>query len=300
MDRKQAIICLCAVAACACLGTHRAGAGTRASDKYRPRWLQQVPGRTNDTFEYIRAEGMSDDLQAAKAKAVANLVDRVAVEWNVQVSDAVDIDKDTERGMGNAITGHESRTRTSTHIRQESGSITLQYRLVDSYWEETAVGGERQYRFYGLYQAARPGQRTRFDDVSFTTRYGARGLWRSAIVPGWGQMHKGSTGRGWLFLGGEAACIGGIIATESMRSHYTRMASETRKLDLRNAYRTRARNMATARNVCIAGASALYVWNLVDAIVAPGARRATAAGRSLAVVPYSTAEDAGICLSFNF
>ena len=38
-------------------------------------------------------------------------------------------------------------------------------------------------------------------------------------------------------------------------------------------YSTKADHFATARNICIGAAAALYVYNLIDAIAAPGARR---------------------------
>ena len=53
-----------------------------------------------------------------------------------------------------------------------------------------------------------------YDDFELTTQYGAQGLWRSAIVPGWGQFHKGSYLKGGLILGGTAVLIGGIVAAE--------------------------------------------------------------------------------------
>ena len=286
----------------ACLVVASAWAAGRqdASDKYPPRWLQQLPARTNDTYDFVHAEGMAASRPEAKAQALIHLTEQVAIDRCVQVADVVAIDVEAARGAGNELQGYNRRTHASTHLTQESEQVTLRYRQADEYWEAVRVGGRLQYRYHVLYQVARPHVLPSLDPVQFTTRYGARGLWRSAIVPGWGQMHKGAVGKGLLFLGGEVALAGGIIATESLRSHYFRMAAETRDIDHRRAYRSQGRNMATARNVCIAGAVAVYVWNVVDAIVAPGARWVVESDRPLALMPYATPEGAGIYLSFNF
>ena len=51
------------------------------------------------------------------------------------------------------------------------------------------------------------------------------------------------------------------------------LAAQTHNADHIRIYQRRISNFSTARNVCIGAAAALYVWNLIDAIVAPGARR---------------------------
>ncbi len=278
-----------------------AGKRLDASEKYPPRWLQQLPASTNGSCYFVKAEALADTRTQAKDQVIFDLMEQVAIDRNVKVSDMVTIDIETERGTGNQMTDYQKRTHATSEIKQESDEITLRYKVADSYWEEVTVNGRRQYRYYNLYQVARPQQPAQFDPVTFTTRYGASGLWRSAIVPGWGQMYKGVTGKGWMFLGGEIGLVGGLVATESLRQHYIHMTEETRNIEHRRIYRSRSRNMATARNVCIAGAAALYVWNLIDATVAPGAKRIIANGnRPLAVVPYASAEDSGLSVSFHF
>lgn len=51
-------------------------------------------------------------------------------------------------------------------------------------------------------------------------------MMRSLIVPGWGQMYKGSTVKGLCILGGEVALAAGIIVSENLRSSYVKKMHE--------------------------------------------------------------------------
>lgn len=93
-------------------------------------------------------------------------------------------------------------------------------------------------------------------------------------MPGWGQFYKRSYLKGGLILGGSVLLAGGIVYTECMRADYWKKqrngyANGTEQIQF---YYQKEKNFAIARNVCIGGLCALYVYNLIDAIVAPGAR----------------------------
>ena len=57
------------------------------------------------------------------------------------------------------------------------------------------------------------------------------------------------------------------------RADYARKIAQTHNINHIKTYSTKADHFATARNICIGAAAALYVYNLIDAIAAPGARR---------------------------
>lgn len=103
-----------------------------------------------------------------------------------------------------------------------------------------------------------------FDQVNFSYKYGMSALWRSALVPGYGQIYKGSTAKGISILGGEVALITGVLLTENTRSSYRRKAKETYDVNKIRSYTDKADNYETARNICIGGAIALYVYNVID------------------------------------
>ena len=65
-------------------------------------------------------------------------------------------------------------------------------------------------------------------NASITGRYPFSGR---VFVPGWAQIYKGSKGKGIFFIVTEAACVGGIVATESMRASYESKYDSTHDAD---------------------------------------------------------------------
>lgn len=112
-------------------------------------------------------------------------------------------------------------------------------------------------------------------------------------------MYKGSMVKGGCILGGEIALVAALISAESMRASYVKKMKENpRQLKL---YNTKADQWENIRNVCIGGAAALYVYNLIDAIVAPGARRVVVRKqKTFALLPLVAPDYQGISLVFNF
>lgn len=152
----------------------------------------------------------------------------------------------------------------------------LYVEVVDEFWEMDRAGNYVLSRLYAVSASDVP---PLFDNLSLTTNYGARAMWKSLIIPGWGQFSKGQKLKGGMILGGTALLVGGIVATENMRADYRRRVNETHDVAQRRDYIRRVDRFSTARNVCIGAVGALYVYNLVDAIVSQGARRVVVKSR---------------------
>ena len=155
--------------------------------------------------------------------------------------------------------------------------VTLHALVIDEYEERK---GDGKIYLTTLYARSQIDAIPSFDNITVTDSYGARGLWRSAIVPGWGQFHKGANLKGGLILGGCAALAAGIVFTENQRSDYVRKIGKTHSAELKRTYATKRDHFATGRNICIGAIAALYVYNLIDAVAAPGARRIVVHPRS--------------------
>ena len=92
---------------------------------------------------------------------------------------------------------------------------------------------------------------------------------------------------------------GAVIATESLRASYRKKMREQPRFFQK--YNTKADNWANARNVCIGAMAAVYAYNLIDAIVAPGARRTVVRRAPLPVVaPVAYEGGGGIGLALFF
>jgi DNA-binding CsgD family transcriptional regulator len=169
-------------------------------------------------------------------------------------------------GVGNI--GANKRTQShKLNVMSKGEPVSIRCKEVDTYWEEVTIGGNEQIRHTTLYQVTAPNYNAGFENTYTTTKYGIHGLWRSLIIPGWGQFHKGSNIKGSVFLGGTAVLAGGIVYCQSRVNNSRKLAAQTHNADHIRIYQNRISNFSMARNVCIGGAAALYIWNLVDAIV---------------------------------
>jgi len=110
-------------------------------------------------------------------------------------------------------------------------------------------------------------------------------LWRSAVVPGWGQLRKGQQTRALLFAGAGAVALGATVATisrhQGMVSDYDDFVEDTdfspeglaqlppdkveeRFNDLQSL-NDDVESAATARTVAFVALAGVWAWNLYDA-----------------------------------
>ncbi|MBP5770533.1 MAG: hypothetical protein J6W75_04140 [Bacteroidaceae bacterium] len=171
--------------------------------------------------------------------------------------------------------------------------------MVDEYWERS-TGGE--YTYYALFAVSDRGDQTVFDRFDVSRTYGTAPIFMS-IIPGVGQLYKGSEVKGWCMLGGAVLGVGAIVFCENERSSYTVKIKEQPKHA--QTYKTKADNYQTARNVAIGVTGALVAWSIIDAAVAPGVTRIKVRpGEQLHiqpaafVTPQGTSFGASLCYSF--
>lgn len=120
------------------------------------------------------------------------------------------------------------------------------------------------------------------------------------FVPGMAQIHKGQVGKGVGFIVGEAAFIGGIVAGECLRQSYNDKILRTHSYKIREYYADKANICTISRDVAIAGAVALYVWNVLDGVFAKGKTRIAVGEAQLRFAPYVTPEAGGLAMSIKF
>lgn len=174
--------------------------------------------------------------------------------------------------------------------------LTVKARVIDRYTE--FVDG--QYRVNVLVQVAK-NPTFDFDVVKVTNDYSFS---PEAFVPGMAQLKKGQKGKGTFFITAEAAFIGAIVVSECMRNSNTSKINTTHNAASRRMYADNADKCATARNVAIAGAVGIYLWNVIDGIVAKGKKHIVIADRAtLDFYPYFSPDldvNGGLSLCLKF
>ena len=175
---------------------------------------------------------------------------------------------------------------------QGHNELTTKAHILDTYTKYS--GG--MYSVYLLVQVLKNPSYS-FDPVHVSNKYPFSGR---VFVPGMAQIHKGQTGKGVGFITGEIAFIGGIVASEFLRQSYEDKVLSTHNNLLRKDYADKANICMLSRNIAIAGAVALYIWNIIDGAVAKGKTHIVTGDAQLFLAPYVSSETGGLALSIKF
>lgn len=171
--------------------------------------------------------------------------------------------------------------------------LTVKARVIDEYSEPLPDG---TYRVSILVQVAN-NPRLPYESVRVTDRYK---FTPAVFVPGMAQLKKGSVAKGAMFIALEAVGIGSIILTECQRASYTSKINQTHNASIRQSYIDKADNWQTGRDIAIAATCAVYVWNVIDGIVAKGKKHVVADRTQFALAPYCTPQASGLALNITF
>lgn len=242
----------------------------QSAHNLKPDWVngyfRELP---NSYIEVVSASGY--DLNSARDKAANEAIKRRSLATGAEASVSINGDN------LNVASDHD---------------LIVKSRILDEYILHTSTG----YTVYLLVQTAK-NPTYDYEPVSVSERYpfSAR-----VFVPGMAQIYKGSVGKGIAFISGEVAMLGGIVIFESMRSHYNTKINTTHNADARLQYIQKAKLMSGLRNGFIAGAAAVYVWNIIDGIVAKGNKHIMIGEASVRISPYVVPEHSGVMLTLNF
>ena len=259
---KKLIYCLFVLLAL-CVGS------AQARNKIKPRWINNTPISNNDNYYFVNLHSdASTSLEACRAAILKELT--VNVERVDKVSVKEKYSDHSEMKFSNDRVDKFSHDSYDLELEVEGSPRPIKYRRIDEYRGKNKESGRSCY--YALYAVERFGYSADFSNIRTTSRYGVEALALS-IIPGCGQFYKGAYLKGGLMLGGCAALAGGIVFTEQTRADYAAKIKQTHNAQAIRTYTNKRNHFATARNICIGAAAALYIYNLVDAIATPGAQK---------------------------
>lgn len=265
------------------------------SDKLQPKWLtHSLPESASGTYTFIRAHGTGSSIAGAKQSAFVAMSQKLEIERGLTINTNVSISEKTTQSQ------HSTRTTFQQEITldvSENGrQMKIVCREIDDYWEYK----RGEYHIDVLYTVTNTNAYggSYDDEISVTANYGATGF--LSIVPGLGQIVKGSKAKGCLIIAGEIAAAGGILLFENNRASYIKKMIEQPKYA--SQYNSLANESETARNICIGTAAAIYVYNLIDAFAVTGAKRVVVRSKSynLSLQPYADINSVGLGLALKF
>ena len=247
------------------------------SDRLRPQWMtKQLPNPKSAGYIFVKAEGTGSSLAAARQACLIDLGNYLETERGLVINSHIQQQSSmtTTHTYDERINKSAKMSYTSTQtddfnmeVIENGRKINMVCRTIDEYWVQK--GGV--YFVTTLYTVADQNMYggSYSDNIQTTTRYGAAGL--LSIIPGAGQMYKGDFAKGASFLVADLAGAAGVILCESTRAAYA--AKAIQQPQYAQQYSTRANNWATGRNICLGVAGGIWLWNIIDAFVAKGARK---------------------------
>ena len=293
MKGNTIITNLLCLAVLICCQTYSFASGK--SDKVKPKWVTQtLPESKSGTYIFVRGHGEGMSLAGARQQAFVSMSQKLEIERGLTVNTNVQIREKLSQNQSS--TDSEYKQEIILDVTEKGRQLKIVCREIDEYW----VNNKGKYSVDVLYTVAdKHLYGGRYDDkIIVTSKYGATGF--LSIIPGVGQFCKGSVLKGSLILGGEILAAGGIILCENTRASYTKKMIEQPKYAIE--YNSRADSWETGRNICIGAAAALYVYNLIDAFVATGAKHVIVKNNktTLSAVPYVDTKCVGVGLALKF
>ena len=267
----------------------------------KPKWVNNTPLELNKTYKFIEIISTGNDLNSARIDALRLLAqDRQltnAINVNVESGKLTHVDQPTVNGNFNEAI----KEQIDINVKISGENYQVQGQKIDEFAEKASNG---QIKLHTLFMVAICNNPV-FDNVYLTDKYGFTPAIFS-LIPGAGQMYKGSYLKGGCILGSEILCAAGIILCESQRVDYKNKVKEQPRFA--KTYNTKANNWAIGRNLCIGMAGAIYIYNLIDAAISSGARRIKIKQSGKADFTYkpcilldaSNQINLGLSLSYNF
>ena len=262
-----------------------------------PKWVGNTPHALNDTYMFVEVVSYGSSIGVARMNALHELALNKQLEEAATVSVESGMLAHSESYVDNK--GNEKDVTKETFdvkVEIKNQKYQVQAKKVDEY---STKGHNGEVKLYTLYMVALS-DKPIYDTTYLTDRYGATPAFMS-LIPGMGQWYKGSKVKGSVMLAGAVASVAGIIVCEDQRATYIKKMKEQPKFA--KEYNSRASNYETGRNICIGAAAAVWVWSIVDAAVAKGARKVVVEGRKgsyITAVPMVTFESAGLTLAMTF
>ena len=247
------------------------------SDRLRPQWMtKQLPNPKSAGYIFVKTEGTGSSLAAARQACLVELGSYLEIERGLEINSQFQQQSsmtttqhyNERKGTGPQKAYDFSETKNyNMEVIENGRKINMQCRTIDEYWVQK--GGV--YFVTTLYTVADQNMYggSYHDDISTTTHYSGAGL--LSIIPGAGQMYKGDFVKGASFLVAFLACEGGLILCASTSAAYN--AKAIQQPQYAQQYSSRTNNWATGGNICLGIAGGIWLWNIIDAFAAKGARK---------------------------
>ena len=182
------------------------------SDKMKPRWLtSSLPTPKSPDYFILSAQGSGKTLAEARQMSLFHLAEELEHKRGLVVNSKISATETEERNSGMNVD-----SKFTIEITEKGKLIEVTCQVLDEYWERSK-GEYDVYRLYAVNNPKSQGKGLENANFSKTTSYGAAPVFYS-LIPGVGQIYKGSTTKGSIILGSAVVGGDGISNAESIRA----------------------------------------------------------------------------------
>ena len=228
-----------------------------------PPWMTEPPIGTY--FTYYSGVGSSpNSLSDAKEQSIANVLSEIIMEGEITAKSRIEtFHQQSQEGIISEVSREILQTGTSTTIAG--------LRKDEEYWQTVKTDDGLLYQYWILMKIPKP----EYTGLNLTVEqgYGFAPVWRSTLVPGWGQFHKGEKKKGLRLMGSETAFVTMFLVSNHFSRDYNRKASSEQDTDRRKFYNDWSNRSYTISIISGIMAGVVYTYNIFDAVTAQGAKK---------------------------
>jgi hypothetical protein len=226
-----------------------------SSSTERPKWIAEPPqGYQND---YFVGEGESTVSLPEASKdgvdnAIRNYLRTKSFEARSQFS---------QKTIQN---GEDIQKKVVDELVTNGSSVTIKGMVqVETYYETWNEFGKIVHHYWVLVRV--PKQKGFLEPP---TRMSP--LWRSVLLPGWGQFYKGQNTKGYIISISEVLLIPAGFILQSLKNTADVDVQNSRTQVLRDYYVDQANTYYNISISCFIAAAAMYIFNILDATISQG------------------------------
>ena len=226
---------------------------------FSPRWTVKIP--ESKYFHYFKGIGIGTTEIIARQSAVNDAVEQYVSFVEAQIETKSEFkDVFNEKNDDFSFSSEISR---EILITGKSDKV-FGMRVI----AEDKDAEKSQCKYYVLIRIPR---KREYANMAISKPYGVSPIWRSIIIPGWGQIYKKEKTKGYLILSSEALLVASTIIFRVIGSNYNQKAvNYSYDEDQRKIYEKNADRAYLIANTSMIIGGVIYLYNIIDVISSEG------------------------------
>jgi hypothetical protein len=227
----------------------------------RPHWITETPSGYIHEF-YVGVGRSSVSESDARNVSLANAIQTIVQSGTITVKGSQEIKtQSTEKFTNGQSVNLESVDNIVNEILIEGESQTLKGLREEEYYAEFSNG---EYTVWSLIKIPKKNPRKDLPPTKMDA------VWRSALLPSWGQFYKREFTKGYFIAGGTAVFLTSGFVLSNLKITAESDAKISRTQVLRDYYNDQANTYNNLSLACFIVTAAVYIYNVVDAVAAEG------------------------------